>query len=702
MKINMPVTQKEVFLEPGKPIVTKTDLKGIITYANESFVTISGFSRNELIGANHNIVRHPDMPPEAFDDLWTTVKAGRPWRGLVKNRSKNGDHYWVEAFVTPMTANGQIVGYQSVRNIPKREDVAAAESLYRAVRDKTAPFPKTPVSREKLELGGRVWLTAFASGLLAIAGAALGSTAGIGLAALAALTGLGGAWYLSHGVASKLNALNRTIQALDEGKLATRIEAPAGPLHELFVGMEVMRIHLRAMFADVLVSAREVDERSRELDGAMQALVSATGSQGENVMQVAAAMEQMSVSINEVSNNTDRSLEAVKRTEESAQDAMKTMEAGIASSHRVVSVVTQSQTRISEVNASVEKIRAVSQVINDIAEQTNLLALNAAIEAARAGEQGRGFAVVADEVRKLAERTSAATTEIGTMISAIQGETRSAIASIDAGSAQAHAGAELAQRAAGSLQQINEGAHQTMEKVDAIAAAINTHSREADQIVGHVRQIMEMVGRNSAGAKETLIEATSLSGLAVNLKEISRVFKLGAAGELAMTIHKKMPDVVRDGARQMGLLLEQAISGGQLTEADLFDDAYRPIANTRPQKYSTRFDTLTDRVFLVLQERLLDANPEVVYAIGTDRNGYVPTHNKRFSQPLTGDYEKDFVGNRSKRVFDDPVGKQCGKHEMPFLIQTYRRDTGEIMHDISAPVYVNGRHWGGFRIGYRA
>lgn len=288
------------------------------------------------------------------------------------------------------------------------------------------------------------------------------------------------------------------------------------------------------------------------------------------------------------------------------------------------------------------------------------------------------------------------------MISAIQQETRTAIASIDAGSAQARSGAALAQRAAGSLQQINEGAQGTMEKVDAIALAINAHRREAEQIVGHVRQIMDMVGRNSAGARETLDEADSLSGLAANLKDIRRVFKLGTEGERAMVIHKKMPERVREAARQVGMLLEQAVVAGQVREDDLFDETYRPIASTRPQKYSTRFDTLTDRILPILQERLLDGNAEMVYAIATDRNGYVPTHNKRFSLPLTGDYDKDFVGNRSKRIFDDPVGKECGRHEMPFLIQTYRRDTGEIMHDISSPVYVNGRHWGGFRIGYRA
>jgi len=163
-----------------------------------------------------------------------------------------------------------------------------------------------------------------------------------------------------------------------------------------------------------------------------------------------------------------------------------------------------------------------------------------------------------------------------------------------------------------------------------------------------------------------------------------------------------MPSLVRDASAELGKVLEQAIASGQVKEGDVFDDAYKPIANTRPQKYTTRFDSFTDRSFPAIQEPLLGANRELVYAIGTDRNAYVPTHNKCFAQPLSGDYDKDFVGNRSKRIFDDPVGKQCGKHEMPFLIQTYRRDTGEIMHDISAPVYVNGRHWGGFRIGYRA
>ena len=130
MKSNMPVTNNEVQLEAGQLIVSKTDLKGIITYVNPDFVSISGFSEHELIGKNHNMVRHPDMPPAAFQDLWNSVKAGKPWTGVVKNRCKNGDFYWVNANVTPVRVNGRVTEYMSVRTLPSRDQITRAEALY--------------------------------------------------------------------------------------------------------------------------------------------------------------------------------------------------------------------------------------------------------------------------------------------------------------------------------------------------------------------------------------------------------------------------------------------------------------------------------------------------------------------------------------------------------------------------------------------
>lgn len=500
-----------------------------------------------------------------------------------------------------------------------------------------------------------------------------------------------------------LAELRDTITAMHrDGDLSRRAPVSSGKVGEVEAVFNELIGSFQGIVGKVIFDAQRVSEAADLLSGHAGSVAAGSGSQKSAAESMVVAIEQMTAGVNVVADHASQTAANAQVARELSIKGADIVSSASREIEQIARSVEDSAQVISALGERSEAISGIVKVIREIADQTNLLALNAAIEAARAGEQGRGFAVVADEVRKLAERTSSATTEISTMISAIQAETKTAIASIDAGSAQAHAGAALAQKAADSLQQINDGAQQTMEKVDAIAEAITAHSREADQIVGHVREIMDMVGRNSAGAQETLDEASSLSGLAVNLKEISRVFKLGPQGEQAMSVHKKMPGVVREAARQIGQLLEQAIAGRQVSEADIFDDSYKPIPNTRPQKYSTRFDTLTDRLFPAIQERLLDGNSEVVYAIGTDCNGYVPTHNKRFSQALTGDYDKDFVGNRGKRIFDDPVGKQCGKHEMPFLIQTYRRDTGEIMHDISAPIYVNGRHWGGFRIGYRA
>ncbi|MGE5491318.1 MAG: methyl-accepting chemotaxis protein [Actinomycetota bacterium] len=158
MKNNQPVSQREVPFPSQKYLVSRTDLKGIITQANDAFVEISGFSRAELVGQSHNVVRHPDMPPQAFEDLWRTVKAGLPWRGLVKNRCKNGDHYWVEALVAPIKKKGEITGYLSVRTPPTREQVKEAEALYARLRQSHAPLVTARTGfLARLSLRARLW-----------------------------------------------------------------------------------------------------------------------------------------------------------------------------------------------------------------------------------------------------------------------------------------------------------------------------------------------------------------------------------------------------------------------------------------------------------------------------------------------------------------------------------------------------------------
>lgn len=139
MKNNQPVTQKEVLLDDTNHLVSSTNVKGQITHCNQAFIDISGFSKEELTGSAHNIVRHPDMPEAAFTFMWEQLKSGQPWQGLVKNRCKNGDFYWVDAYVTPVLENGQIVGYESVRTKPHRDQVTRAEKAYLQLKKRAKP-----------------------------------------------------------------------------------------------------------------------------------------------------------------------------------------------------------------------------------------------------------------------------------------------------------------------------------------------------------------------------------------------------------------------------------------------------------------------------------------------------------------------------------------------------------------------------------
>jgi methyl-accepting chemotaxis protein len=558
-------------------------------------------------------------------------------------------------------------------------------------------------------MGG--WLAVGSLGLVCAAGgtgisALLGQPSmEVAAAHLALGLGIAGlAWVLRQKtLVQPLHQLRDTFRQMHRsGDLAQRAVATAGPAGECAAAFNLLIESFQGIVGKVIFDAQRVADAADQLSRHARSVAEGSDYQREASGNMARAIEEMTAGVNAIADHATQTAANAQEARGLSKEGARIVTDASHEIERIARSVEQSAQVISALGERSEAISGIVKVIREIADQTNLLALNAAIEAARAGEQGRGFAVVADEVRKLAERTSTATSEISGMIAAIQDETRVAIASIREGSHQAHAGADLARQAATSLERINSGAQETMEKIDGIAAAIAQQSREADNVVANVREIMSMVERNTQGASETLREAQRLESLAANLHEISKVFKLGPAGEQAMAIHKRMPDLVVKSAREVGQLLEQALAAGQVTESALFDKNYQPIPNTRPQKYHTGFDGLTDRLLPPLQEGLVSSHQEMVYAIGCDTNGYVPTHNKRFSQPLTGDYEKDFVGNRSKRIYDDPVGKRCGAHELQFLIQTYRRDTGEILHDISAPIYVKGRHWGGFRIGYRA
>ena len=342
-----------------------------------------------------------------------------------------------------------------------------------------------------------------------------------------------------------------------------------------------------------------------------------------------------------------------------------------------------------------QKIQVIADVIHEIATRTNLVSLNAAIEAARAGERGRGFAVVAQEVRQLAQRTKDATVEIATMLREIHEVADTSARSMRTLAEVVSGAAAPAERAVAMLQQIQELAAESDQQVQSIATMARSHSTTTEQISQSVRTIIDGIERTD---REIPVAANAVLGLAETAEAIYATVADHCEGDE----HGAMRELAQGCAKRIGDLFEQAIAAGKISETDLFDRQYQPISGTNPPKYQTRFDSFTDRVLPEIQEPLLQEHATIAYAGAVDDRGYFPTHNRRYSRPLTGNYDVDLANNRTKRIFSDRTGSRCGSNREPFLLQTYKRDTGEVMHDVSAPIYIRGRHWGGFRIGYKS
>jgi methyl-accepting chemotaxis protein len=379
----------------------------------------------------------------------------------------------------------------------------------------------------------------------------------------------------------------------------------------------------------------------------------------------------------------------------SSRRAMENAQAAIGALLEAIGAIKVDAGALGQSLASVGRVAAD---IEAIARQTNLLALNATIEAARAGDAGKGFAVVATEVKALAKRTSEATNVIAQTLADLTGKANQLLEN----AARSIARAEGVQGETGTIGEVIRTVDRAFREVDAETGRIAEAAGQIDRRVGRFVEVLDGLAGGVEATSGSLKQARERLNKLVGISET--LVGLTAASGIETT-DTPFIRAAQEAAAKASALFETAVREGRVTLADLFDEQYQPIAGSNPAQVMTRFVGLTDRVLPEVQEPVLGLDPRVAFCAAIDRNGYLPTHNRKFSQPQGSDPVWNAANCRNRRLFNDRVGLAAGRNTKPFLLQTYRRDMGggqyAPMKDVSAPIFVQGRHWGGVRIGYK-
>ncbi|MBY5944814.1 methyl-accepting chemotaxis protein [Photobacterium rosenbergii] len=492
---HQPNHNQEVTFAQGEQLVSTTDLNGVITYSNAAFCRVAGYSEQELLGQNHNIIRHPDMPKVAFADLWQQIQAGKPWRGIVKNRTKSGGYYWVDAYVTPIYEHGKVIGYQSVRVKPEAQLVKTAESAYKALI--------------KAERGGKSISFKLSSPLkygLLITACAIPSLATLLSEgpSINALLGFTPALVLGtlfrqelFGTPSKIEQLKSQYDSLSRAIFSGSDSYSVVDYH-----LKMASAGMRTVLGRMTDSAAPLHDLADDLNATTHKVNSAICDQNKNIQYMATAIDNISDSARTISLHAGESHQLLDLTRGQCSVTRTQLDATQSSLNALSTQARQATDATDKLSTEAETVSAVMSEISGIADQTNLLALNAAIEAARAGEHGRGFAVVADEVRALSSRTQTATEQIQTSIGNMLATIENWQVLIKNNHDDTLACVEQAAQGAEALGAVEQNMQAINELVDQVSSSAQSQEAHAQQTSEHIHALADTSQQNLEGVNQ--------------------------------------------------------------------------------------------------------------------------------------------------------------------------------------------------------